>query len=51
MMGRLRLALLSSTSASALRLSASLQRQFRHDALVAAGVFPAKLTGRLMDRV
>lgn len=46
-----RLALLCATSRPALRLNAGLQRAFKHDALVAAGVFPAKLTGRQMDRV
>lgn len=46
-----RLALLCATSRNALRLNAGLQRSFKHDALVAAGVFPAKLTGRQMDRV
>lgn len=46
-----RLALLCATSRPALRLNAGLQRAFKHDALVAAGVFPAKLTGRQMDAV
>ena len=46
-----RLALLCATSRLALRLDEGLQRSFKHDALVAAGVFPAKLTGRQMDRV
>jgi len=46
-----RLALLCATSRPALRLNSGLQRSFKHDALVAAGVFPQKLTGRLMDRV
>lgn len=46
-----RLALLCATSRHALRLNAGLQRQFKHDALVVAGVFPKKLTGRQMDRV
>lgn len=46
-----RLALLCATSRRALDLNPGLQRQFKHDALVAAGVFPTKLTGRQMDRV
>lgn len=46
-----RLGLLCATSRAALRLNAGLQRAFQHDALVAAGVFPAKLTGRQMDAV
>lgn len=46
-----RLGLLCATSRPALRLNAGLQRAFKHDALVAAGVFPRKLTGRQMDAV
>lgn len=46
-----RLALFCATSRPALMLNAGLQRAFKHDALVAAGVFPAKLTGRQMDTV
>lgn len=46
-----RLGLLCATSRPALRLNVGLQRAFKHDALVAAGVFPAKLTGRQMDAV
>ncbi len=46
-----RLGSLCATSRPALRLNAGLQRAFKHDALVAAGVFPRKLTGRQMDIV
>lgn len=46
-----RLGLMCATSRRALALNAGLQRSFRHDALVASGVIPRKLTGRQMDAV
>lgn len=50
-MPSLRFRLLMSVSMPALRLNDSLQRAFRHDALVTSGVIPKKLTGRQMDLV
>lgn len=46
-MPSLRFRLLMSVSMEALRLNDSLQRAYRHDALVAAGVIPSKAKGRL----
>lgn len=45
-MPSLRFRLLMSVSMEALRLNDSLQRAYRHDALVAAGVVATKAKGR-----